>query len=248
MSNQDNASGTLRRTVLKVGAGAIGGAAIGGGALLFSSQPAAAATQVNTMATVELDSNQQDVTAVTIAPEIGFEWSDFSDGVSDFQLDVEVTTDAALNEQAMNNLLPDGESIDASGIKTSWNNQGSKTDVDVVSSSEFTTDGSNNSDVTDVTAGSDTSFNDASGTGTVNLTEQGLASNSFSTGLYPQGIGDNVAAGTRVTINITLDVRNGSSSEATIDYDKIEYGIIIDNPSASGSEGDTTLNSDASGE
>lgn len=253
MSEQDTDSGTLRRTILKVGGGAIGGAAIGGGALLYSSQPAAAATQVNTMATVELDSNQQDVTAVTIAPEIGFQWSDFSDGVSHFQLDVEVTTEAGLDETAMNNLLPDGESVDASTIKTSWSNQASKTSaVDVVNSSEFTTDGSNNSDVSDVTAGSNTSFSDHEGTGTVNLTEQSLASNSFSEGLYPQNVGDDVAAGTRVTINITLDVRDESASnspsEVTIGYDTIEYGVIVDNPSASGSEDDTTLNSDASGE
>jgi hypothetical protein len=249
MSGQDNSSGTLRRTVLKVGGGAIGGAAIGGGALLYTSQPAAAATQVNTMATVELDSNQQDVTGVTIAPEIGFNWSDFSNGVNDFQLDVEVTTQAGLDEQAMNSLLPDGDSIDASTIETSWNNQASKTSaIDVVSSSEFSTDGSGNSDVSDVTAGSDTSFSDASGNGTVLLTEQALTQNSFSDKLYPQEIGDDVAAGTRVTINITLDVRDDSSSEATIDYDTIEYGVIVDNPSSSGSEDDTTLNSDASGE
>jgi len=251
MPSQNDTSGTLRRTVLKIGSGAVFGTAIGGGTILYASQPAAAATQVDTAATVELDSNQQDVTAVTIAPDIGFEWSDFSNGVSDFQLDVDVTTQAGLDEQAMNDLLPDGQSIDASTIVTSWNNQSSKTSaVDVVSSSEFGIDGSGNSDVDDVTAGSDSSFTDASGTGTVNLAEQSIASSSFSPGLYPQGIGDDEAAGTRVTINITLDVRDGSSggSEATITYDTIEYGVIVDNPSSGGTEGETTLNSDASGE
>lgn len=201
------------------------------------------------MATVELDSNQTDVTAVTIAPEIGFEWSNFSNGVSNFQLDVEVTTEAGLGEEAMNGLLPTGESIDANTIEKSWNNQSTKSSaVDVVSSSEFAPDASNNSDVSEVTTGSDTSVSDASGTGTVNVTEQGLASNSFSPGLYPQKIGDGVAAGTRVTINITLDVGDGGSSSATISYDTIEYGVIVDNPSSSGSDGDTTLNSSASGE
>lgn len=108
--------------------------------------------------------------------EIGFEWSDFSNGVSNFQLDVEVTTEAGLGEEAMNDLLPAGESIDASTIETSWNNQSSKgSAVDVVSSSEFAPDASNNSDVSEVTTGSDTSFSDASGTGTVNVTERGLA-------------------------------------------------------------------------
>jgi hypothetical protein len=133
----------------------------------------------------------------------------------------------------MNHLLPDGESVDASTIKTNWSNQASKTSaVDVVTSSEFTTDGSNNSDVSDVTAGSNTSFSDHEGTGTVNLTEQSLASDSFSPGLYPQNIGDDVAAGTRVTINTTLDVRDESANnlpnEATIDYDTIEFGVIVD--------------------
>jgi hypothetical protein len=249
MFDQNNSSGTLRRTALKIGSGAIFGTAIGGGTILYASQPAAAATQVNTAATVELDSNQRDVTGVTIAPEIGFEWSDFSNGVSDFQLDVEVTTEAGLDEQAMNDLLPDGESIDASTIETSWSNQSSKTSaVDVASSSEFGTDGGGNSDVDDVTAGSDSSFSDASGTGTVNLAEQDIASSSFSQGLYPQEIGDDEAAGTRVTIDIELDVRDGNSSEATITYDTIEYGVIVDNPSSGGSQGDTTLNSSASGE
>lgn len=248
MSDQDDPSETRRRTALKVVGGAVGGASAAGGTLLYTSRPVAAATDVSTMATVELDSNQQDVTGVTIAPEIEFKWSDFSDGVTDFQLDVEVTTEAGLDEQAMNSLLPEGESVDAGTIKTSWNNQSSKTSaVNVASSSEFSTDGSGNSDVSDVTADSGTSFGDASGKGTVKLTEQALASNSFSKKLYPQGIDDGVAAGTRVTTNIKLDLREGSSTEATIDYNTMEYGVVVDNPSMSGSEGDTTLNTNATG-
>jgi|GEM_PF-2495486 len=241
-----------RRTVLKLGGSAVGATVIGGGALIHGSQSATAASNgIDTTATVELDSNQRDVTGVTIAPEIGFEWSDFSNGVSNFELDVKVSPESGLTESSMNELLPDSKSIAASNVVTDWNNQSTGGQVDVVNSSQFETDGGNNGDVSDVTTGSDASFDDASGLGTVNLTEQSLM-DSFSSGVFPQGIGDGEAAGTRVSVDITLDVRNVNSnssvtSEATVDFDTVEYGVIIDNPSSGATSGDMTMNSDVTG-
>lgn len=81
-----------RRRIIKGAGVATGIGIIGGGSLLYASQPALAAVGDSPISASGLDitANDGSVTEVTVTPSLSLQWSQFSSGVSGFDIEVEV--------------------------------------------------------------------------------------------------------------------------------------------------------------
>lgn len=88
----ENENFFTRRRVIKGASVATGIGVIGGGSLLYSSQPALAAVGDSPISASGLDitANDGSVTEVTVTPSLSLQWSQFSSGVSGFDIDLKV--------------------------------------------------------------------------------------------------------------------------------------------------------------
>ena len=81
-----------RRRIIKGTGVATGIGLIGGGSLLYASQPALAAVGDSPISASGLDitANDGSVTEVTVTPSLSLEWSNFSSGISGFDIELQV--------------------------------------------------------------------------------------------------------------------------------------------------------------
>ncbi|GAB6878834.1 hypothetical protein JCM17823_11080 [Halorubrum gandharaense] len=255
MSIQD--TNLSRRTVLKSSGIALGAGLAGGGAALFGSSPALAADVEDDDLTVELEANH--VTSVTVAPEIEVSWFNLEE-LSQFEVDIHATVDPIEERDHV-----DDENIDADltdnfqSSDNNWEHMPIDPDDDVTEellSEEYGKDSVEDDDSEQGTIDvgelgfldgdhgdlGELSIGDGEGEG--NVEEDGP----FSPALFPQDIGDSEWAVTRVILEITVEAHSEDDELDTVEFDDIEYQVVIIPSEDGGVDGDAvTLNTDAEG-
>lgn len=199
-----------RRRIIKGAGVATGVGIIGGGSLLYSTQPALAATGSSITADdLSINTNSGSVTEVTITPNLTLDWSDFSSGINGFEVVVKAAPSGA---SSLNT------ATDITGISDS-----AKSSVD-----SFSVQGSSTG----------SSLSDPSGTADITLAGVPLVSNNALTAStdLPTNVGDGQSANTTVDYAVTVTATSGSGGNSASDTSPSPSGsftVTLDNTSGS---------------